>query len=487
MSNRLIRLYVVVTLIAPCLPASADSTRDAVTATRIRDQLNVELVGGELVYGVDNRQPTRKFSKDQVFVADEAIYLTYKNLDPLSVSVISSVTEAEDPSHRALAKLIEALVSVPATVRPETAEAIKKHGFATADIPPDRVQALTDTCPAATANLKLVTDLYDALFPTGTTKEEFDNNIKAWRTAIAGDPGAAGVAKAKIAVGTLRGAIRLEVAEERLKAFEAKVNDVKGVAPADDCGKLAKAIIMNAALANPRTRLEGLTKIAAVLDELKTALTPFADAGNWLVQTVSVGSTAPPVHYYKLLHIAPSEVKIKTIQIKVSKIDYTLGSNALVVTRTDAAAVTLALRERRSLIPELGVGVAFVSGITKPKYGTARNAAGATTVALSKRENIGLDASVLANLVMRINLGIGAPMLQLGATASKDTPGILMGGGLRLFYPKAFGFGFGWARVWVKDLTLLHEGDVIQGTKDIEADLSFKTVDGLYLVFQYSF
>ena len=82
-------------------------------------------------------------------------------------------------------------------------------------------------------------------------------------------------------------------------------------------------------------------------------------------------------------------------------------------------------------------------------------------------------------------------MVQVGASASKDLPGILVGGGLRLFGAGKgdVAIGGGWMFGWVKDLQKLKVGDVVTGTKDIEADLGYATrpkTSG-YIVIQFKF
>ena len=67
-------------------------------------------------------------------------------------------------------------------------------------------------------------------------------------------------------------------------------------------------------------------------------------------------------------------------------------------------------------------------------------------------------------------------MLQIGASTSKDLPAILTGVGLRLFGIAGKGdisIGGGAMFGWAKDLQKLKVGDVITGTKDIDADLGY--------------
>ena len=82
-------------------------------------------------------------------------------------------------------------------------------------------------------------------------------------------------------------------------------------------------------------------------------------------------------------------------------------------------------------------------------------------------------------------------MLQVGSAVSKDTPALLLGGGLKLFSlgKGAFAIGGGAMIAWVKDLQTLKPGSVVTGTKDIEADLGFSSTPRIrgYLTLQYKF
>jgi hypothetical protein len=80
-------------------------------------------------------------------------------------------------------------------------------------------------------------------------------------------------------------------------------------------------------------------------------------------------------------------------------------------------------------------------------------------------------------------------MLQVGASASKDTPGALIGGGIRFFGTKTgLGIGGGLMYAWVKDLQTLQVGSVVTGTAQIDADKTrLRGKAGGYFTIQYQF
>jgi hypothetical protein len=147
------------------------------------------------------------------------------------------------------------------------------------------------------------------------------------------------------------------------------------------------------------------------------------------------------------------------------------------------------LRRYGRFAPEGGAGL-VVSDVFRPTYGTTKNAAGDTVVGLTSRKKQSYDAAIMLNLVCRCGWGTqAAPILQVGASANVNAPGVMLGAGLRLFTVGKgnLALGAGALFAWTKDLTDLHIGDKVAGTADIEADLSFKRQVRPYVAFLYNF
>ena len=95
----------------------------------------------------------------------------------------------------------------------------------------------------------------------------------------------------------------------------------------------------------------------------------------------------------------------------------------------------------------------------------------------------------MVNLVCRCGPSVISPMFQIGASASKDTPGVLVGGGIRLLGSKT-GLGIGGGLMWayVKDLQTLQVGQVVNGTAQIDGDKTrLRGKAGGYVSIQYQF
>jgi len=190
--------------------------------------------------------------------------------------------------------------------------------------------------------------------------------------------------------------------------------------------------------------------------------------------------------------IGPTFEKMQTVTVKVVSVTFKVddASSALNISQQETASGTFSVRRYSLLTPEIGVGVVF-GAIKQPKYGTDKNAQGQTIVARVPDTSLSIAPSVLVNFVCRCSTGALVPMFQLGAATSKDLPGILGGVGIRLF-----GLGKGDVAIgggamfgWVKDLQKLKSGDVVGGTKDIDADLGYsgRPKIGSYFVIQYKF
>jgi hypothetical protein len=138
----------------------------------------------------------------------------------------------------------------------------------------------------------------------------------------------------------------------------------------------------------------------------------------------------------------------------------------------------------------VGMTYAFV---TRPKYGTGKNAAGETVIAVADSESGNLDPSIVANMVCGV-CGFSAvtPMFQIGVTTAKTTPAIFLGGGFRVL-PTAkgeFAVGAGFALPWVRLLKPGVElGKVVAGTAELENNLEWRLLPRrhYYLNLQYKF
>lgn len=117
---------------------------------------------------------------------------------------------------------------------------------------------------------------------------------------------------------------------------------------------------------------------------------------------------------------------------------------------------------------------------------------GKTVVAKLDNDRVSLNPTIMVNFISREGTTLLRPMVQFGASTSKEAPALFMGAGWRLFGAKRSGFAFGGGLMlaWVKDLKTLEEDVEVGGTKDIEEDLQFdwsRPKPRLYWSLQYTF
>jgi len=202
----------------------------------------------------------------------------------------------------------------------------------------------------------------------------------------------------------------------------------------------------------------------------------------------------PPPNFQDYLisgDVTPTMAEMDTVEVKVSKITLDTTGVTLSSKTDDLASVKFSLRKYALFTPEAGAG-AIIGSVKAPKYGTGMDAAGHTIVAPPTYATVSVNPVVSANFVCRCGTGWLTPLIQIGAAASKDTPALLTGVGLRLFGVTAktnVALAGGVMYAWVKDLQKLHVGSVISGTSDIDSDLGFRSTPriGAYMSLQFNF
>jgi hypothetical protein len=210
---------------------------------------------------------------------------------------------------------------------------------------------------------------------------------------------------------------------------------------------------------------------------MSTALKRFDDPAKWIGDD------------YVVVALHPAPDKQSTITARAVAIAYTAGESGIAVTGEDERSATLRLRYFTPFAVEAGAGAVFAV-VDRPKYGTRRNSRGELTVASAGVTSLSVDPSVLLNFVCRCGGGtILEPMAQVGASTSKETPALFVGGGIRVFVVGRgdVAVGGGLLLAWVRDLATLAVGDVVSGTADIREDLGFGRAPraGHYFVIQY--
>jgi hypothetical protein len=500
-------------------------TDKAVAARRVRTVVHVHLVGKDIRYAVDGDPDSIGNKADGVLLtASSPVKIAYPRLNPLQVEASASTAAVDDPTHSAIAKLIEAIAGIPAVIKPASTDVTNVTSKAL-------LRPHAGTCTAydeAQRTLNAIqTNLYGEHVSAARLKTEFE----AWRDAIgkafATQPASvaipAGVAAIdtsltdlktkldnaaksiadverhaggggatqtpqRIALTNLLAAIDAPANGDKDKIAKARVarkQEIQALTEqaeaADDCASEAATVYGLIRLSNPEARLAQLRKLEKTLTELKTTLTDTYGSDHWLNDT----------DYVLALDVMPDAEHMQRVTVNVLPIAFDATDGVLSLTRKDAVSATFDVQQYSRFVPELGVGMTF-GFVSRPKYGTKTDpVTNQITVTRSKDEEVSLDPTVMVNFVPR-GLAGAVPIVQFGASVSKSAPAVLMGGGYRIpgtGDKGALVVGVGLALAWVQDLHKFHEGSVVTGTSDIDGDYTFspQPKPRLYVNFQYKF
>ena len=395
-------------------------------------------------------------------------------MNPLIVRASASTKEGADPGYAVIQKLIENITSVATTVSPSLAQTSKAAPEAATGKGGEKPPACSD--PKGTLDA-----LSNDLFSDATKADTLTTDFKNWTDAIT-NTFKTGTGPEAIMAG-------VEAITKSANQIDTKVKSATILAAqidkcADDAPDTYKQSYELARATRPEDRIDQLKNLVAAEKKLAETLKQdyAANEQKWI---------GPNKTYFEIGdQIDATWEKLQTVTLKIVKVSSTSSSNTLSVEESNAASVSFVVRRYSSLVPEIGVGAVF-STIREPVYGTGQNAAGQTIVAKKQDKSLAISPTVLANFVCRCGTGLLSPMAQVGVAASKDTPAILLGGGIRLFGlgKGDVAVGGGAAFTWVKDLQKLKVGDAVTGTNDINSDLGFSGTPRVagYFAIQYKF
>ena len=453
-----------VMLASHAIPAAGQDS--LLTAPRVREHIHVRVEQKKLTFALDGRDNYFDLKADHTFVASEPIKLTYPRLNPLRIQLTASVKQAPDPAFATMTTLIETLVKIPGIIQPAAAGAGPR---AASDV------AATDValpnCVADTAQAdQYYTEYERDLFADDVSAKSIGDG---WNKAVAaidagfrnGQDGMTSVGNGVTALQAL-----LKAVADRLAAARTTQTGILAGLKTALCPSARRAfqdLRDNARFSTALARLASLDK--TVGEVIKLLQSDYVPEEKWINR----------IYYIVYSPLSPTAAQMDQVQMKALAISVTTDDpSGLAVKKDEAASGSLQVRRFSRFAPEPGAG-AVVAFVPQTKYSASTNAEGKQIVGVAKREDVSVEPSVMVNFVCRCAAGpFVQPMFQIGATASKDVPGILAGGGLRLF-----GAGKGDVAIaggaifaWVKELKTLKEGDPISGQKDIDADLGF---DGL--------
>jgi len=456
------------------LPAQ---TREFLEAPVVRSQIRVawDADTKTVTYAVDDDSVFRELLPAKLFLTRTSVFVTYPRINPLRVQATSSATVVEDPTRTVIAQLLETIVRVATVVRAGA------RGEAA-----DAIRADAQPCPALATAHRRISDLADTLYGADSEPAAIKQQVSDWIEAIdaayaarADGPAAirAAVERIDAFVADLRNAI--ESARTALARIEKEASDIT----ADDACSLAASTAYHlAVLSNPAARIEQIAALRAAARDLRDNLTRdyISRPSRWI----------DAVNYKIGPEITPTAAAMQHVAVSVANLALDVSSSSgLTVAEHTAEPATLTVRRYSPMTPEIGLGAVF-GFLTAPRYGTTKNGAGETIVSRAPDARVAVAPGIIVNFVCRCRTGpFVAPMLQIGASTSADAPAILFGGGIRLFGAGKgeVAMGGGLLVGWVKDLQTLREGQVVGGTRDIEADLGYGAKRSGYFVIQYKF
>lgn len=461
-------------------------------APRVGSRLRVEWQSKSksLHWTIPGENPVEgKIGSDSLFLANQAVAITYPRLNPLRVQATASAKAVDDPSHNTIASLIKALLTVASTISPEIAtdilRVIPAEGRTSLAVAPKAARPACTAPDYLESNECAIEGLRITLASAPTSGE----TVKAWVSTLDADlaqmHGHLAIQKsAKVIRGEAnRVGQALKKADGFLKRIETCANATVETTEAWLCrvAQLSKPGI-DLRMEQLSHSAETLTALAKTLEEGYTA------ASRWKGEDRSDFQINDPNE-----PLLPTAEKMQKVTVKIHKISLTVNerTSALTVEDEEAGSAEFVIRRYSWFLPEIGVGAVF-SKMKAPKYGTATNDEGKTVVARVDDAKVSINPTIMVNFLLRTGAVHLAPMIQIGAMTSKETPALLLGGGVRLFSigKGDVAIGAGVVAGWVRDLQTLKPGlSVVTGTKDIESDLGFgggpRTRS--YLTIQYKF
>lgn len=455
-----LRLALLATLaLATAVPCAAQDS--LLTAPRVREQIQVRVEQKTVTFALDGRDNYFEVKENQPFVASVPVKLTYPRLNPLRYQPEAKGKKAPDPAFAVVKELIESLAKIPGIVAPAGGASASRAAALGGDAGDDKCVQLAN----------LANEYYDDF-----ERELADDKVTPqgiadeWAKAIGAIDDAFGLGKtgpAAMRSGAASLQTYLKTVSGRVTSSANRYKAIQAALDKDECPTVRpalRALRDNARFTNLSERLKSLEKL--LKDWTKVLQETYTADEKWL----------NGVYYIVYPTIDPNAAEMDIVTVKVAALSLVTEDAKVSIKPEDRGAATIVVREFSRFAPEAGAGM-VLAFVPRVFYGTGTNADGKTVVAVSKTEDVAVVPGGMVNFVCRCGAGpFVEPMFQIGAAVSKETPGILVGGGIRLFaMGKAdVSLSGGVVAAWVKKLKTLKVGDVISGSKDIDADLGFK-------------
>ena len=467
---------------------SVAQTNQFLEAPVIRGELPIQLdrtgKGLEWLSESKEKRFPRGLPADKLFLTRESIRITYPKFNPLKLGATAAITAAPDPSQAVMAQLLQALASVGTSVFPAGAvvagavnqTATEKSRGLTSNKAAKKVidAAKSDENPCL-VTLNWLTDNI-----LGKSQPDLAALAKAWPDLI--DAGFAQKLSGPGAVSAALTGIAKDLSDLQKNTIDQAQKKLKDL---NDCAITwtDKAAVYSFSTAVEQ-QIAKYTAFIAKAKDLSKGLHDYTKSVNW---------TGPgDVDYFIGDELIPTMQTMQRVDVKIATITIDATGGVLSTKSENVAGVNFSVRKFARLTPELGAG-AVIGTVKQPTYATGTDKdTGKTVVAGPTTSAVSVNPVVMVNFVCRCETGWLTPMIQIGAAASKTTPAILTGMGIRLFGVGTKGnvaIGGGAMYAWVKDLQKLKVGSVITGQNDINADVGFRSTPriGAYMSLQYNF
>lgn len=481
------------------IPDTATAQFSALKGTRVRQRISLSTstrveAGGQVPvvkYRLDGQAAEyHELANDQEFLSSGPIALTIRQFNPLRTAVTVSLDDAADPTFASMTQLVESLLGL---------SGVLGAGLPGKDTPKTKARTLADeeSCPALDEAEEVQTELVTALYrnPIWTPKR-LTAEIETWASSIdevfadgKSGPSAIGaaLALADAFIGkneTAPGSLSLAVnqAEVLIKKIDAALD-----VPADDeCAKSALRVYEQLRLTNPHERLQRLKAIYQSVVGIRNLLSTYARQGQW--------STVEPGEFIVRDSIQASADTMKKVTVAFSTVSYGADpqTGTLTGTKKPLSSARLVVRRYQAWVPEIGVGLTYAR-VQRPKYGTGKNAVGETVIAEAPPDDSQFAPTLMVNFLCGFCPAAAlTPMIQIGASTSKDAPALFLGGGIRLLPTSKgdFAVGVGWVLPFARQLKSSSAvGKVIAGTAELDSNLEWQRVSGthVYVNLQYKF
>ena len=464
-----------------CAAGASAQTTDAIRAPLVKSRVRVQwdATDGKLLVAIDDQPTFRPIGVAEVFLTPAGLVIAYPRLNPLRIHAVGVRADSGLAVSGSAAAGLRVVLGMATIVTPPRPALADRPATGT---PPTG----GSDCAALVAARADAENLMGGLFGTRNTPT-VAALLASWRRTIdeafaAGQSGPVAVAAALGSIDQLVRDLESRAADD--ERLTARVEAAMTAGPsADPCEASARAVYGTLRAADPRGRFVQLAALRAALTLLRQALfREYVEPGaaKWI-----------GAEYLLSPEVRPAAGTPVRLAVRVSHFAFEVdGASGAPVGIEETAGSTAVVAQKFSRFATEFSVATVVSTVTPPHYGTTSNGSGQTVVASLGHERTSVSAALLGGFVCRCETGpFVAPMFQVGVTTNKDVPAILLGGGVRLFgLPKGdVALGAGWMMAWIKDLRSLEEGDVVGGTKDIEADMRSVRRHGLYLALQYKF